>query len=89
MADETRADAQTDAPPKNSFQDLAGRRWLLKLNYGLAERIKDALGVDLSNAHDGQAFIKLGRDPKLLIPDAGNAGRRSAEGGRGRSRAAC
>jgi hypothetical protein len=57
----------TDAPPKNSFEDLAGRRWLLKLNYGLAERIKDALGVDLANAHDGQAFVTLGRDPKLFI----------------------
>jgi hypothetical protein len=55
------------AIPKNAFVDLAGRVWLLKLNCGLATRIHDALGVDLANAHNGQAFRQLGSDTLLLI----------------------
>lgn len=53
--------------PKNSFPDLAGRVWLLKLNCGLAQRIHETLGVDLANAHNGQAFQQLGGDSLLLI----------------------
>ena len=52
---------------KNSFTDLEGRQWLLKLNYGLATRIKDALSVDLANAHNGQAFQQIAKSPLLFI----------------------
>lgn len=55
------------AIPKNCFVDLAGRMWLLKLNYGLAQRINETLHVDLANAHSGEAFKQLGRDTTLLI----------------------
>ncbi len=55
------------AIPKNAFTDMAGRLWLLKLNYGLATRINDTLGVDLSNAHNGEAFKQLAVDALLLI----------------------
>lgn len=55
------------ASAKNAFTDLAGRRWLLKLNYGLAQRINEALSVDLANAHQGRVFQQLGGDALLFI----------------------
>jgi hypothetical protein len=55
------------ALPKNSFLDRAGRLWQLELNYGLATRIRKSLGVDLANAHNGEALQQLGTDDELLV----------------------
>lgn len=56
----------TSDQPKNSFNDLAGRVWLLVLNYGLAKRIAAELGVDFVNAHTGECFAKLA-DEALFV----------------------
>lgn len=53
--------------PAATFTDLAGRTWRLDLNYGLALEIEAALGVDLANAHNGQALQQLATDAKLFF----------------------
>jgi hypothetical protein len=49
-----------------SFSDSQGDRWDLRLDIGLARRIRDVLGVDLVN-HGGDAIERLGRDVFLLV----------------------
>jgi len=53
--------------PKHAFADLAGRVWVLALNYGLAKRIEKELGVDFTNAHNGRCFQQLGQDDALFV----------------------
>jgi hypothetical protein len=49
------------------FTDALGRRWPLVLTYGLAQRIHKSLGVDLANAHTGEALTKLGQSDELFV----------------------
>lgn len=49
------------------FRDASGRRFTLILNYGLAEAIEQALGIDLVNAHNGEALQRLSFDGKLFV----------------------
>jgi hypothetical protein len=49
------------------FTDLCNRSWTLALNFRLAQEIRDALGVDFLNAHNGKALTALGRDDELLV----------------------
>jgi hypothetical protein len=49
------------------FTDARGRRWPLVLTYGLAQRIRTSLDVDLANAHTGEALTKLGQSDELFV----------------------
>ena len=53
--------------PKHAFTDRAGRTWLLVLNYGLAKEIRDTIGVDFANAHNGEALKQLATNDELLV----------------------
>lgn len=50
-----------------TFTDAAGRRWSLVLTYGLAQRIHKSLGLDLANAHNGEALTALAGNDRLLV----------------------
>lgn len=51
----------------NTFRDLEGDLWTLKINYGNAEDVLASCGVDLVNAHNGKAYGKIVEDDRTLV----------------------
>lgn len=49
------------------FVDRLGRLWVIELNVTLARAIKQSLGLDFLNAHDGKAIASISQSDELLV----------------------
>jgi hypothetical protein len=56
-----------ETKPAATFADNTGEIWRVKLNYAIAEAVREANGIDFVNAHNGQAYGRLVEDDRTIV----------------------